>query len=103
MEYAEGMQILRESRLFAPALVLHGGRWFVFSRAALQSSGETIEDALQAGGFLPRSEPPAPVLFVSVGSNVVQGNNGIAVARSKTMALRIANALNEYIPGDRGF
>lgn len=103
MEYAEGMQILREWRVFAPAIVLHGGEWHVFSRTALQGSGPTLEAALLAGGFLPRPERRGPVLFVAVGSNVVQANEGVAVARSGTMAARIANALNEYIPGDRGF
>jgi hypothetical protein len=104
MEYAEGMQILREWRLYSPALVHHGGVWHVISRASIQSSGATVEEALRAGGFLPRRENiNPPLLFVAVGSNVVQGDSGICAARSKTMAARIANALNEYIPGDRGF
>ena len=100
--YAEGMQILRESRVFAPAIVEIGGRYHIYSRTTMQSSGATIEEALGAGGFLPRTERRT-VLFVAVGANVVQGNEGVAVARSNTMAARIANALNEYIPGDRGF
>jgi hypothetical protein len=104
MEYRKAMQILREWRLYAPALVLHGGVWHVISRASVQSSGPTIEDALDAGGFLPpRENNHSPPLFVAVGLNIIQGDNGIASARSKTMAQRIANALNEYIPGDRGF
>jgi hypothetical protein len=102
MEYAEGMQILRESRLFAPAIVRFDGGYHIFSRTALQSSGATVEDALRAGGFIPRSER-RPSLFVAVGQNVVRENTAICVARSKTMAERIANALNEYLPGDRGF
>lgn len=103
MEYAEGMQILRESRVFAPSIVRHNGYYFVCSRTAIQSSGVTIKAALEAGGFLPRPNRRPPELFVAVGANVVQGDQGVAVARSKTMAARIANALNEYIPGDRGF
>jgi hypothetical protein len=101
--YVEGMQLLREARVFAPAIVEHGGAFHVFSRMTLLGSGATVEDALLAGGFLPRPEHRPPVLFVAVGSNVVRGNEGVAAARSKTMAVRIANALNEYMPGDRGF
>jgi hypothetical protein len=103
MDYSEGMQILRDLRVFAPAIVRHGGEWHVFSRTALQGSGPNIEAALTAGGFLPRLERRGPLPFVAVGANVVQGNQGVAVTRSTTMAARIANALNEYIPGDRGF
>lgn len=103
MEWAEGMQILRELRVFAPSIVIYNGGYHVFSRTAIQSSGATVEDALRAGGFLPRPDRRPPVLFVAVGANVVQGEYGVCVARSKTMAVRIANALNEYIPGDRGF
>jgi hypothetical protein len=104
MDYAEGMRILRESRLFSPALVPHGGWWHIFSRTTLQCSGETIEAALQAGGFLPRPDDWQPYpQFVAVGANVVQGANTVATCRSNTMASRVANALNEYIPGDRGF
>jgi hypothetical protein len=103
MDYREGMEILRELRVFAPAIVQYGGGWHVFSRTALQGSGATVEDALTAGGFLPRLERRGPLPFVAVGANVIQGTQGVAVTRSKTMAARIANALNEYIPGDRGF
>jgi hypothetical protein len=97
------MQILRELRVFAPAIVSYQGGYHVFSRTAIQSSGPTVEAALAAGRFvLPpgwRSRP----LFVAVGANVVRSNENVCVARSKAMAARIANALNEYIAGDRGF
>jgi hypothetical protein len=102
MEWSEGMQVLREWRVYGPALVLHEGRYFVFSRTALVSDGPTVEQALKNGGFLPR-RPSSYKPFVAVGPNVVQENTAVCVARSKTMAVRIANALNEYIPGDRGF
>jgi hypothetical protein len=102
MEYGEAMQILREWRLYAPALVQHGGAWHVISRASVLSSGPTIEAALIAAGFNSRRED-APLPFVAANANVIQGEAGVCSARSKTMAQRIANALNEYIPGDRGF
>lgn len=102
MEYAEGMKILRELQVFAPAIVRLGA-WHVFSRTTLQSSGATIDEALKAGGFvLPpgwRSRPP----FVAVGCNIVREDVTFASARSNRVAQRIANALNEYIAGDRGF
>jgi hypothetical protein len=102
IEWAEGMRILRASRVYSPAIVIQGGQYHVFSRTALLSSGPTLAQALQNGGFLP-PPPDAPMLYVAVGANVVQGNDPICVARSKTAAARIANALNEYVPGDRGF
>jgi hypothetical protein len=111
IEWAEGMEILREWRLFSPSIVLHGGMWHIFSRTALQSSGSTIDAALRAGGFIPRREVRARLLYVAEGKTVKLGERLIAVAEtetratadSATLAKRIANALNEYIPGDRGF
>jgi hypothetical protein len=101
-DYGHAMQILRDARLFAPSLVYLGGQFHVFTRTVLLGSGATIEDALQAAGFLPPVAAPS-ILFVAVGSNVVKDQQSIAVARSRTMALRIAAALNEYVPGDRGY
>jgi hypothetical protein len=101
-DYGHAMQILRDARLFAPSLVFLDGRYHVFTRTVALGSGATIEDALQAAGFLPPTAAPS-VLFVAVGSNIVRDRDNVAVARSRTMAIRIANALNEYIPGDRGY
>ncbi len=42
-------------------------------------------------------------LFVAVGHNIVKEDETVGSARSKTMAVRIANALNKYVPGDRGY
>ena len=103
IEWSEGLRILRELRVYAPSIVSYQGQYHVFSRTALQSSGPSVAAALEAGGFLPRADGPAVIPFVAVGANVLQGNNPVCVARSKTAAARIANALNEYIPGDRGF
>lgn len=103
MDYAEGMRILRELGIFAPAIVSYQDGWHVFSRTALQSSGPTIEAALQAGGFVLRSEWRFRPVYIAVGCNIVQGAATLATARSNRIAQRIANALNEYIPGDRGF
>jgi hypothetical protein len=101
-DYGHAMQILRDARVFAPSLVYLNGQYHVFTRTVLLGSGATMEDALQAAGFLPPVAAPS-VLFVAVGSNVVKDQQNVAVARSRTMAIRIASALNEYVPGDRGY
>jgi hypothetical protein len=102
MDYREGMQILRAAGLHAPAIVQLDGYYHVFSRTQLISGGASIEDALDAGGFLVAENAPR-LIFVAVDYNVMIGDDNQAVARTKTMAQRIANALNEYIPGDRDF
>lgn len=102
MDYREGMQILRAAGLHAPAIVFKDGGYHVFSRTSLVSSGASIEGALDAGGFLVAENAPR-LIFVAVDYNVMVGGDNQAVARTKTMAQRIANALNEYIPGDRDF
>jgi hypothetical protein len=102
MDYREAMQLLRGAGLFAPALIREGDRFYVYSRMEQISSGASIEEALDAGGFL-GPNVARPALFVAADYNVVEGSKGVCVARSKTMAARIANALNEYIPGLRGF
>lgn len=101
-DYIHAMQILRNWKVHAPALVYYNHRYHVFTRTVKISSGETIEAALEAGGYIPPAPPPAP-LFVAVGNNIVKGDETVGSGRSKTMALRIANALNEYTPGDRGY
>jgi hypothetical protein len=100
MDYREGMQVLRAARLHAPAIVRYGGAYHVFSRTALVSSGSNIYDALERGGFLVAENAPT-MIFTAHNYQVSHGPEKVALAYSKTMAKRIANALNEYIPGDR--
>jgi hypothetical protein len=100
MDWREGMQVLRDARLFAPAIIRYAGAFHVFTRTRWVSSGATIEAALDAGGFLSANNPPSTIFAVS-DYNVILGEETIAITRSKTMARRIANALNEYVPGDR--
>lgn len=53
--------------------------------------------------FIPAESDPAPqIRFVGVGKNVMQGQECKAVACSKNMAKRIANALNVYQPSREG-
>ena len=100
MDYREGMQVLRAARLHAPAIVRHRGDYHVFSRTALVSSGASIREALDNGGFLVAENSPT-MIFAAHDYEVSQGPERVALAFSKTMAKRIANALNEYVPGDR--
>lgn len=48
-------------------------------------------------------EVVADGVFVAVGHNIVRGDETVGSGRSKTMAQRMANALNEYKPGERGY
>jgi hypothetical protein len=54
----------------------------------------------------PSQLPPHPqkgeYRFAAVGWNIVQGSRRVAVAASRNMAIRIANALNSYIPNKTG-
>ncbi|HET6220150.1 MAG TPA: hypothetical protein VFE27_24190 [Acidobacteriaceae bacterium] len=48
------------------------------------------------------SNPPHEPKIVAIGSSVLMGARVIARAVSKTMAKRIANALNKHIPNREG-
>jgi hypothetical protein len=102
MDYLEAMQILRAHKLHAPAIVQHPASkiFHVYSRMKQISSGRTIEEAMRAGRFLP-PPPFNPALFIADGVNVHWRSRPVCTAESKTLAQRIAAALNEYIPGKR--
>jgi hypothetical protein len=102
MDYTKAMQILRTHQVEAPAIVQHSEtrRFYVYSGMKQISFGATVEDALRAGGFLiPPAHPIHP--FVHEGLLVHWRSRLVCTAASKTLAQRIANALNEYIPGKR--
>jgi hypothetical protein len=101
MDYREAIDILRDAEVFAPAIVKFNGAFHIFSRTGLVASGKSIADAMRAGGYIPPPPRRLP-LFVAAGCNVIRADEPICVCRSKTMAQRIAHALNEYVPGDRG-
>lgn len=46
--------------------------------------------------------PQQPIKFTAAGQDVKRGAETIARAVSGNMAKRIANALNSYIPDERG-
>jgi hypothetical protein len=50
----------------------------------------------------PDPNRPPPTLFVAISTSVMLGRHHIATAISKTMAKRIANALNRHKPNDEG-
>jgi hypothetical protein len=102
MDYREGMQVLRAARLHAPSIVRLGREYHVFSRTELISSGVSVYDALERGGFLVAENAPT-MIFAAHNYTVLHGPVRVALTESKTMAKRIANALNEYIPGDRKY
>lgn len=105
MNHRRAIEVLKEARIFCPAVVpgLGGGGYNVFSAMKLLGSGETIEDAMQdarSKGYIPvvRGLPP----FREDGKNVIRAGEAVAVAVSRSMATRIANALNQYQPDERG-
>lgn len=98
------LDLLRGAAVFEPSIVpgVVGGGFYVFSAMTVLGHGATIHDAMVAAGFWPPVKAAVPH-FVRVDKEIWRGNEVVAEAKSSTMARRIANALNEYIPGDRGF
>jgi hypothetical protein len=80
-----------------------GGGFLIFSASRIIGAGETIDDALadaRQRGNIP-DVPPRPV-FRGHGKEVELRGEVVAVAKSRTYADRIANALNVYNPNERG-
>jgi hypothetical protein len=65
-------------------------------------SRQTLEDlqTLDAAGLI--APPAAPSKFVAIGCKVMMGAECVCVARSNTMARRIARALFNHTPNERG-
>lgn len=65
--------------------------------------------AMPLVGAIPNSPPASPApkrydkQFVAADRSVLNGEYCVAVATSHTMAKRIANALNAYTPGRKGY
>jgi hypothetical protein len=51
----------------------------------------------------PKAAPSSPGRFVAVDRGIRYGSGNIAFAISRTMAKRIANALNSYTPNKKGY
>lgn len=97
-----GFQILRAARIHEPAIVKLGGYVHIFERERSIAKGRTIEEALEDGDFLPVPEGVV-IPYVAEDCDVRKGGDHIAIAKSRNTALRIANALNAYVPGPSGY
>jgi hypothetical protein len=97
------MQLLQAARIYQPAVVpgLGFGGFYVFSAMKVLGHGETIEAAMVAAGLWPLPFVAAPLFFANEFS-VMNGEENVCIAKSKTYAKRIANALNAYAPDERG-
>jgi hypothetical protein len=100
------MQLLQKAGIYMPSVVPglgHGG-FYVFSGAMTLGHGQTIQAAMEDAGLWPLpADLAARPLFSAEGYDVQYGSQQIAIAKSKTLAKRIANALNAYSPNERGF
>ena len=101
MDNKRAVQILRDSGVYMPAIVPSLGGFRVYSGLTLLGSGATIDSAMERAGMLPPPIPPAPI-FYAEGVEVRRLEGLVATAKSKSLASRIANALNSYMPDRRG-
>lgn len=105
LDIRRALQLLIQAQVYAPAVVpgLGRGGFYVFSSAKMLGHGETIEDALadaKAKGHIPDLAPRP--MFLTDGKNILRRGEVVATANSRTLAARIANALNVYNPNERG-
>lgn len=99
------MELLAQAQVFFPAVVpnMGGGGYLVYSAMRRIGIGQDIDSALadaRAKGNIP-DLPPHPV-YRGNGKEVEMRGDVVAVAKSRTYADRIANALNVYNPNERG-
>ena len=103
MRYDIAMLRLQEARIHTPALVTMSGGWHVFSRGLLIGSGVTIVEALTAAKVLPRRVPEQErTLYTRHDRYIMHGVRRVAIADTTNMAQRIQNALNAYVPNEKG-
>lgn len=103
MDNVRAVQILRDAGTYMPAVVPYMGGYRIYSGLTLVGSGTTIDAAMDAWReSLPKGHaPPLPMYFAD-GQAVMRKEGLVATAISKTVATRIANALNAYMPNRRG-
>jgi hypothetical protein len=103
MQHRRAVELLSEAQVFMPAVVpdLVNGGFIVFSAMRILGRGSTIQDAMRAAW---RNIPPSPgrPRFEGDKFNVMLRGEVVCVAKSRTYADRIANALNLYNPNERG-
>lgn len=101
----QASDILRAAKVYEPAIVpaldVDEGEWIVYSGSVPLGRGATIHDAMVDAKLWPPPRPSAPQ-FAAHDLKVKRGLETVATTSSKTMAYRIANALNQYVPNERG-
>ena len=103
MVHRRALELLVEARVFCPAVVpdlAHGG-FIVFSAMRVLGRGATIDDAMRSARENIPASPGRP-RYEGDKYNVVLRDEVVCVAKSRTYADRIANALNLYNPNERG-
>ena len=105
MDHRRALEILHEAQVFAPAIVPGRGLggFYVFSAAKELGHGDTLEAALanaKARGNMP-DFPWRPV-FMAEGREVFRRGESVITCANRTLAARVANALNLYAPNERG-
>lgn len=105
LEYKRAHDLLVQARVYFPAIVpriVDDAAWLIYSATYVIGTGDTIgaayADVVQRGNL---PVEPHFIPFRSEGTEVRQGVDIIAYVSSRTMAARIANALNQYVPNVR--
>lgn len=105
LQHRRAMELLTHARVYFPAVVprvVDAGAWLVYSATEVIGGGPTIgaayEDARRRDNL---PEEPHFLPFRGERFEVYQGSTIVAHALSRTMADRIANALNQYVPNVR--
>lgn len=104
--HRRAMELLANAQVFCPAVVPNLGAtsgFTVFSAMKVLGQGETLDAALadaRRRGNMPDLPPFSP--FRDEGKDVTRFGEVVATAKSRTYANRIANALNQYFPNERG-
>jgi hypothetical protein len=105
MEHRRAVELLTQAQVFTPAVVpdLANGGFIVFSAMRIIGRGQTIDAAVKDArdrGNVP-DVPPRP-RYTGAKNEVHLRGEVVAIAKSRTYADRIANALNQYNPNERG-
>jgi hypothetical protein len=97
------LDVMRAADIFRPSVVPGRGvgGFFVFSGMKELGRGPSIHAAMVNAGLWPSAGDRRDV-FVAADFTVKLGAENVAIAKTKTIAKRIANALNAYSPDGRG-